>query len=190
MNLSPPKERDKGLLLWYPCLGKEGERMRWQIVYWNQEQVREALKRGRYDDASLTGWGRLDDLIALANGLGVLKELDTIHPELTRESWGMSVAVPCRKGYSGMPACCDCWAVRPERSGRAVIPNATGARTHPVTWTVSAIASNIRPPRHFTTPLPVVGLGGSGGDSSSAGALTSWMPRRLSSTGTMKERGR
>jgi hypothetical protein len=55
------------------------------MLYWNQEKVREALQRGEYDDASLTGWGRLDDLMALAEGLGVLKALHMIHPELTRE---------------------------------------------------------------------------------------------------------
>lgn len=59
--------------------------MSWQILYWNQEKVREALQRGEYDDASLTGWGRLDDLMALAEGLGILKELHGIDPELTRE---------------------------------------------------------------------------------------------------------
>jgi hypothetical protein len=59
--------------------------MSWQILYWNQEKVREALQRGEYDDARLTGWGRLDDLMALAEGLGILKELHQIHPELTRE---------------------------------------------------------------------------------------------------------
>jgi hypothetical protein len=59
--------------------------MSWQILYWNQEKVREALQRGEYDDASLTGWGRLDDLMALAEGLGILRALHGIHPELTRE---------------------------------------------------------------------------------------------------------
>jgi Transposase DDE domain len=58
--------------------------MSWQILYWNQEKVREALQRGEYDDASLTSWGRLDDLVALAEGLGVLKELQAIQPDLTR----------------------------------------------------------------------------------------------------------
>lgn len=56
-----------------------------QILSWNQEKGREALKRGEYDDARLTGWGRLDDLMALAEGLGILQELNGIHPELTRE---------------------------------------------------------------------------------------------------------
>jgi hypothetical protein len=59
--------------------------MSWQILYWNQEKVREALQRGEYDDASLTAWGRLDDLMALTEGLGILRELHGIHPELTRE---------------------------------------------------------------------------------------------------------
>lgn len=59
--------------------------MSWQILYWNQEKVLEALQRSEYDDASLTGWGRLDDLIALAEGLGILQELNKIHPKLTRE---------------------------------------------------------------------------------------------------------
>lgn len=59
--------------------------MSWQILYWDQDKVREALKRGEYDDASLTGWRRLDDLMALADGLGILHELNGIHPELTRE---------------------------------------------------------------------------------------------------------
>jgi hypothetical protein len=71
--------------LWYPCPRKGVRTMSWQILYWNQEKVREALQRGEYDDASLTGWGRLDDLIALADGLGMLQELNGIHPELTRE---------------------------------------------------------------------------------------------------------
>jgi hypothetical protein len=57
--------------------------MSWQILSWNQEKMREALQRGEYDDASLTGWGRLDDLIALTEGMGILKELNGIHPELT-----------------------------------------------------------------------------------------------------------
>jgi hypothetical protein len=59
--------------------------MSWQILYWNQQQVREALQRGEYDDASLTSWGRLDDLMALAKGLGVLKELTGIQSELNRD---------------------------------------------------------------------------------------------------------
>src|SRR6266511_158941 len=59
--------------------------MSWQILSWNQEKVREALQRGKYDDASLTGGGRLDDLRALTEGMGIRKELDGIHPELTRE---------------------------------------------------------------------------------------------------------
>ena len=29
--------------------------MRWQLLYWNQEKVREALQRSAYDDASLRG---------------------------------------------------------------------------------------------------------------------------------------
>lgn len=59
--------------------------MSWQILYGDQDKVREARKRGAYDDASLTSWGRLDDLMALAEGLGILHELNGIHPELTRE---------------------------------------------------------------------------------------------------------
>jgi hypothetical protein len=47
--------------------------------------VREALQRGEYDDASLTSWGRLDDPMALAEGLGVLKALNAIQPRLTWE---------------------------------------------------------------------------------------------------------
>jgi hypothetical protein len=39
----------------------------------------------RTDNASLTGWGRLDDLLALAEGLGVLRALNGIHPKLTWE---------------------------------------------------------------------------------------------------------
>ena len=45
--------------------------MSWHLVRWDEEKVREALKRGRYDDVSLTGWGRLDDLVALSHELGV-----------------------------------------------------------------------------------------------------------------------
>jgi hypothetical protein len=56
-----------------------------QMLDWNQEKVREALQRGEDDHASRTGWGRVDDLRALAEGLGVLQELNTIHPELTWE---------------------------------------------------------------------------------------------------------
>jgi hypothetical protein len=59
--------------------------MSWQILYWNQEKVREALQRGEDDDVSLTGWGRLDDLMALAEGLGIVKERHQLHPELSRE---------------------------------------------------------------------------------------------------------
>jgi len=58
--------------------------MSWQILYWNQERVREALQRDEYDDASMTGRGRLDELIGLAEGLGVLQALPTCQPELTR----------------------------------------------------------------------------------------------------------
>jgi hypothetical protein len=59
--------------------------MSWHILYWNQEKVWEALQGGEYDDVGLTGWGRLDDLMAPAEGLGILKELHQLHPELTRE---------------------------------------------------------------------------------------------------------
>jgi hypothetical protein len=46
--------------------------MSWQILYWHQDKVREALQRGEYNDASLTGWHCLDDLMVLAKGLGIL----------------------------------------------------------------------------------------------------------------------
>jgi hypothetical protein len=59
--------------------------MSWQILSWHQAKVREALQRGEDDAARLTGWGRLDDLMALAEGLGLLREFNAIHPELTRE---------------------------------------------------------------------------------------------------------
>jgi hypothetical protein len=74
--------------------------MSWQILYWNQDNVQEALQRGEYDDASLTGSGRLDDLMALAEGLGILQELNGIHLELTREGsiprWFIQRALWCR----------------------------------------------------------------------------------------------
>jgi hypothetical protein len=52
------------------------------MLYCNQDKGREALRRGEYADACLTGWGRLDDLMALAEGPGSLRELNGIHPEL------------------------------------------------------------------------------------------------------------
>jgi hypothetical protein len=85
MNVLPPVGIDNWAALWYLSPRKGVRRMSWQLLYWNQEKVREALQRGEYDDASLTGWGRLDDLVALAEGLGVLKELHAIQPDLTRE---------------------------------------------------------------------------------------------------------
>ena len=57
MNLSLPQERDKGLLLWYPCLGKEVEKMRGQILYWNQEKApeRSAGSSSRHPAPASTG---------------------------------------------------------------------------------------------------------------------------------------
>ena len=52
--------------------------MSWRIVHWDEEQVRGALKEGRYDDVSLTGWGRLDDLVAMNYELGVVEELERL----------------------------------------------------------------------------------------------------------------
>ena len=61
--------------------------MSWHIVHWDEEAVREALKRGRYDDVSLTGWGRLDDLVALNYELGVVEELEELSADLKGESY-------------------------------------------------------------------------------------------------------
>ena len=66
MNVSPPVGIDKWTDLWSPSPRKGGEKDELQILYWNQEKVREALQRDDYDDASLTRWGRLDDLMAQA----------------------------------------------------------------------------------------------------------------------------
>lgn len=61
--------------------------MSWHIVQWDEEKVRQALKQGRYDDVSLTGWGRLDDLVALGYELGVVTELEKLETPLRGQSY-------------------------------------------------------------------------------------------------------
>jgi len=71
--------------------------MSWHIVRWDEEKVRQALKRGRYDDVSLTGWGRLDDLVALSHELGVFKEFEQLEASMKGEgyipTWFMNTAL-------------------------------------------------------------------------------------------------
>ena len=37
----------------------------YRLMKENGPYVRKMLKKGKYDDASLTGWGRLDELVAV-----------------------------------------------------------------------------------------------------------------------------
>ena len=71
--------------------------MSWHIVHWDEEKVRQSLKRGRYDDVSVTGWGRLDDMVALSHELGIYKEFEGLESELKGEgyipSWFMNMAL-------------------------------------------------------------------------------------------------
>jgi Transposase DDE domain len=43
------------------------------------------LRKGIYDDVSLAGWGHLDELIAMATGLGIYQTLEKIQTELKGE---------------------------------------------------------------------------------------------------------
>ena len=61
--------------------------MSWHIVCWDEEKVREALKQGRYDDVSLTGWGQLDDLVALSHELGVFEEFERLASPVKGEGY-------------------------------------------------------------------------------------------------------
>lgn len=54
----------------------------WRIMRENKERVRKLLKKRKYDDVSLTGWGRLDEVIVLMKELGILKELDKIQRDM------------------------------------------------------------------------------------------------------------
>lgn len=54
----------------------------WKIIRENREKVRELLKKRKYDDVSLTGWGRLDEIIVLMKELGILKELEKIERDM------------------------------------------------------------------------------------------------------------
>lgn len=71
--------------------------MSWHIVCWDEEKVRQALKRGRYDDVSLTGWGRLDDLVALGHELEVFREFEQLEASMKGEgyipTWFMNTAL-------------------------------------------------------------------------------------------------
>ena len=51
----------------------------------NKEYVRKMLKKHKYDDASLTGWGRLDDLIAVMRAFNVFKIFDDIKVDIKEE---------------------------------------------------------------------------------------------------------
>ena len=46
----------------------------------NREKVRRLLRRGIYDDISLSGWGRLDDFVAMMVGLGIFDIFSQIRP--------------------------------------------------------------------------------------------------------------
>lgn len=74
--------------------------MSWHIVRWDEEKVRQALKQGRYDDVSLTGWGRLDDLVALNYELGVVEELQKLEASVERvcaiPDWFVGMALQFR----------------------------------------------------------------------------------------------
>ena len=71
--------------------------MSWHIVRWDEEKVRGALKRGSYDDVSLTGWGRLDDLVALSHALEVFREFERLEAPMKGEGyippWFMNTAL-------------------------------------------------------------------------------------------------
>lgn len=59
----------------------------WQLMSEDRERVRRMLKRGQYDDASLTGWGRLDNLVAMMLGLGIFEVLGDIATEITKSCY-------------------------------------------------------------------------------------------------------
>jgi hypothetical protein len=59
----------------------------WQLMTEDRQRVRRLLKRGRYDDASLTGWGRLDDLVAMMLGIGIFDVLGEIKTEITKSCY-------------------------------------------------------------------------------------------------------
>jgi nitrogen regulatory protein PII len=59
----------------------------WRLMTGDRQRVRRMLKRGKYDDASLTGWGRLDDLVAMMLGLGVFDVLGEIKTEITKSCY-------------------------------------------------------------------------------------------------------
>jgi hypothetical protein len=46
----------------------------------SREKVRRLLRRGIYDDISLSGWGRLDDFVAMMVGLGIFDIFCQIRP--------------------------------------------------------------------------------------------------------------
>jgi len=56
----------------------------WVILQHQQERVRELLRRGQYDDASLSGWGRLDELVAMMVGLGLFEVLGSLGTEIKK----------------------------------------------------------------------------------------------------------
>jgi len=58
--------------------------MSWHRLKENKEKVRERLKRRKWDDVSLTGWGRLDEFIYFLHGLGYFKILQRAKLEILR----------------------------------------------------------------------------------------------------------
>ncbi|MEA3459295.1 MAG: hypothetical protein U9R11_01215 [Chloroflexota bacterium] len=56
----------------------------WVILHHKQERVCELLRWGQYDDASLSGWGCLDELVAMMVGLGLFEVLGDLVTEIKK----------------------------------------------------------------------------------------------------------
>jgi len=58
---------------------------KYRLMKENGAYVRKMLKQGKYDDASLTGWGRLDDLIAVMEYFNLFRIFDEIKVDVSED---------------------------------------------------------------------------------------------------------
>lgn len=127
--------------------------MSWRIIHWDEGKVWESLKQGRYDDVSLTGWGRLDDLVASNYELGVVEEMEKLGGSGDEEryipEWFVHTALGFRSYVGGESVVGMQQGLLKDRGilrmlgvtgmRRGLIRIGTGGRIHHVTWIVCGI---------------------------------------------------
>lgn len=80
--------------------------MNWYRLEENKKRVRERLKRGRWDDASMTGWGRLDEFVYFLHEIRFFEILKKAKLEILRTGIPhyLVLSTFCMKVLLGIPS--------------------------------------------------------------------------------------